>query len=214
MRIVIERVEILNDEVLRAIHALEQNVDEGQRMPTDLLENLLPQPESRIFIARDEDEPNHPIVGYCFGLPQRIAPQTGVLKPDIIETTFYEPSGLTHLNYSQRGINALLRNALVNQARGDGYLFFACHHSDVVNQETLEKQIRDHGAGDKLYFLGRGLPPLGAPVPQQYMVIRLRQEQAPPKPSKPASRSPKQEPFNPFRPVHVPQPGNQPRPKC
>jgi GNAT superfamily N-acetyltransferase len=169
---IVERIEGLDQEAIRAIHALEQNMPEGQRLPEDVLVRFLRSPQAIKLVARER--PACQIIGYCFGLSQTVVPETGRLCRDIIGSTFYEMSWQVFQEQRGHGIGKMLRHALRDAAR-QAHRFFATHQRDSFTREQLEQELQDYGQGDAIHFLQRALPPPpGTNIFQQYVVIRLR----------------------------------------
>ena len=165
----------LTNEIINAIDKLEENIPPGQRIPKVVRIRFFENPESIIFIAKDRNKDE--VVGYIFGVPQIIVPDTSLFsrKRVSVKETFYEMSWQVLPSEQHKGIGTGLRGNFRDAVRNAGYSYIATYQNDVYDEDELRAELLErYGQGDELFKLVRQLPsPQGSKIPLQYVVIRL-----------------------------------------
>jgi GNAT superfamily N-acetyltransferase len=174
--VIVEAGQALDDGMIRSILQLEKNINKGRRIPDPVLMNFLRDPDSVVVTATDTKTGE--VVGYIFGLPQTLVPETNFSRKGAeAAKTFYEMSWQVLPSYQGSGIGTMLRRQFRDEVRNKGYLYLATHQHDLYDKNALETELLNHYAqDDELYELRRHLPPpQGIKDSQQYVVIKLAQ---------------------------------------
>jgi phosphohistidine swiveling domain-containing protein/GNAT superfamily N-acetyltransferase len=174
--IIVKARKTLDDGIIPSILQLEKNINKERRIPDPALMNFLRNPDSIVVVATDTKTGE--VVGYIFGLPQTLVPETNFSRKGAeAAKTFYEMSWQVLPSYQGSGIGTMLRRQFRDEVRNKGYLYLATHQHDLLDSRALESELLSRYAqGDELYEVRRHLPsPPGNKEQQQYLVIKLAQ---------------------------------------
>jgi GNAT superfamily N-acetyltransferase len=163
-------VSSLSPKILSGISRLEENM--GSRRMTDaVLRRFLNIQGAKILVVTEPGSGD--IVGYSFGLPQSLAPETSMGVNQYLQNTFYGMSRQVNPRFQGQGIGSAMRMKLIQKAMAEGFKYYAFHQRDTFSQDNLTSELQNfYGInGDVAYF--KGNLPVSEGLKQQYVVFKL-----------------------------------------